>query len=479
MVNIKIYLLNPPFIQGFSRGVRGVGESTRGGTLYIPIWLSYATGVLDQSNETRLIDAQALSWGIDDVLQDISNFNPNIIVIDTNFSSLNNDIDIANLLKKQSGAITIMVGPPTSQFPNKILESGIDIVARNEYDLTLNEVVNNITKDLNEIKGISYKKNDNIIHNPNRDLTSSEDLDDIPFVSDVYNRYLNISDYFLSSSFHPTVQIFTGRGCPNQCTFCSWPKTLMGRKYRVRSIDNVLNEFEYIIDHMPAIKEIFIEDDTFTIDKNRVLEFCKKYEERRLNIVWSCNARATLDYETMKEMKKANCRLLISGFESGSDEILNNIKKGITVDQIIKFAENANKVGLLIHGDFIIGLPGETEETIAMTKKLIRMIKPDILQVLIPQPIPGTEFYDWCKMHNYLITDNPVNYLDECGYQKSIISYPKLTNEDISNEVSKILKRYYLSPHYVPLALKQVLRKNGFYELKRLVKSTYMFLKYV
>ena len=142
-------MLNPPFIQGFSRGVRGVGESTRGGTLYIPIWLSYATGVLDQSNETRLIDAQALSWGIDDVLQDISNFNPNIIVIDTNFSSLNNDIDIANLLKKQSGAITIMVGPPTSQFPNKILESGIDIVARNEYDLTLNEVVNNITKDLN------------------------------------------------------------------------------------------------------------------------------------------------------------------------------------------------------------------------------------------------------------------------------------------------------------------------------------------
>ena len=478
---MKVYMLNPPYIPHFGRGMRWQ-DTGRAGTLYYPIWLSYATAVVEQEYETRLVDAPAWNWSRGDVIEDVKRFKPDLIVMDSSFPSLKNDIEVAEELKKNCEAKIVLVGPPASQFPDEILSSnGIDIVARWEYDFTVRDIAKALeeNRDFKDIKGISYKENGKIIHNPNREFTTSEDLDRIPFVSKVYKKHLNIRDYYLSSSLYPEVQIFTGRGCPYLCTFCSWTQTLMGRKYRVRSISNVLDELEWIQENLPEVKEVFFEDDTFTIKKKRVLEFCREYRERGLDITWACNARADLDYETMKEMKKANCRLLIVGYESGSDEILRNIKKGITVEQIRRFAKDARKAGLLVHGDFIIGLPGETKETIELTRKLIKETKPDILQVSVASPFPGTDFYEWCKENGYLLINDPNEYLDEQGHQKAIISYPWLTAEEIVQKVDSILKEYYLSLGYVPVALKQVFRKRGIEEAKRLYHSAKMFMRYI
>jgi radical SAM superfamily enzyme YgiQ (UPF0313 family) len=480
---MKVYLLNSPYLPHFGRGARWQ-EIGRAGTLYYPIWLSYATAVIEQEHETRLVDAPAWNWSKEDVVKDVRSFKPNLIVVDSSFPSLNNDIKVAEFIKQDYGndLKIVLVGPPTSQFPEEILKSdGIDIVARWEYDFTLIELAETLEEngDFKIIKGISYRENGKIIHNPNRPFTSSEDLNKIPFVSKVYKKYLTLKDYFLGQSLYPEIQIFTGRGCPNQCTFCAWPPTLMGRKYRVRNIQNVLDELEWIQENLD-VKEVFFEDDTFTISKKRVLEFCKEYKERGLDITWSCNARAdTIDLETMKEVKKANCRLLIVGYESGSDEILRNIKKGFTTERIKQFAKNARKAGLLVHGDFIIGLPRETKETIKMTKKLIKEVKPDILQVSVASPFPGTEFYDWCRENGYLLVSNPNDYLDEQGHQNAIISYPNLSNEEMVKEVDGILRDYYVSIKYVPLALRQVLRKHGLDEMKRLWYSMRMFMGYI
>jgi len=479
---MKIYLLNPPYFPHFGRGARWQ-DTGRGGTLYYPIWLAYATAFLEQNNEVKLVDAPAWDWNKNDVISDIQDFKPDLIVIDSSFPSMNNDISVAEFIKENDiKALIVLVGPPTSQYPEKILQSaGIDIVARWEYDFTLKELTEKIENgsDYSDVEGISYKDGKNIINNPDRKFSNSEEIETIPFVSKIYDNHLNIKDYFLGQSLYPEIQIFTGRGCPNQCSFCAWPQTLIGRKYRVRSIPNVLDEVEWIEKNLD-VKEIFFEDDTFTISKKRVLEFCKGYRDRNLKIIWSCNARAdTLDLETMKEMKKSKCRLLISGFESGSQEILDNIKKGITISQIKEFTSNAKKAGLLVHGDFIIGLPGETKETIELTKKLIWEIKPEILQVAVASPFPGTEFFKWCQSNNYLLTDDPNEYLDEEGHQKAIISYPLLKKEEMVKEADSILKNYYVSINYVPLALRQVFRNTGFQELKRLWFSTKMFLGYM
>ena len=478
----KVYLLNSPFVPNFNRQLRGEGMSTRGGTLYYPIWLSYAAGVLEEFHEVKLVDAVAKNWNMKEVLNDVKKFSPELIVIDSNFASLNNDLKVSNILKSEIDSTIILVGPPASQFAEGILEyEGVDIVARFEYDFTIKDIAEAIEedKDFKNIKGISYKENGKVLHNPNREFTSSEELDEIPFVSKVYKKHLNIRDYFLSSSLYPVVQIFTGRGCIFKCTFCSWPETLMGRKYRVRSPKNVLDELEWVQNNLPEVKEVFFEDDTFTINRKRVLEFCREYRRRGLDVTWACNARVGLDYETMKEMKLANCRLLIVGYESGSDDILKNIKKGITIEQIKQFAKDARKASLLVHGDFIVGLPGETKDTIELTRKLIKETKPEILQVQVASPLPGTQFYDWCKEMGYLLTDDPNEYLDGQGHQKAIISYPELTNEEMVKEVDKILKGYYLSLKYVPLALRQVLRRHSLDEIRRLWYSTRMFIGYI
>ncbi len=480
---MKMYMLNPPYLPHFGRGARWQ-DTGRGGTLYYPIWLSYATAVFEEKYETKLVDAPAWNWSRENVINDVKRFKPDLIAMDSSFPSLNNDIKVAELIKQNYGddAKIVLVGPPASQFPEEILKSeGIDLVARWEYDFTLKEIAEVMEENgnLKTIKGISYKENGKIIHNPIRPFTNSKDLNKIPFVSKVYKKHLNIKDYFLGQSLYPEIQIFTGRGCTNRCTFCVWPQTLIGRKYRVRSISNVLDELEWIQNNLD-VKEVFFEDDTFTLNKKRVLEFCKKYKERNLSITWSCNARVdTLDLDAMKEMKKANCRLLIVGYESGSDEILKNIKKDITTEQIKQFAKNARKARLLVHGDFIIGLPGETKQTIEKTRKLVKETKPDILQVSVASPFPGTEFYTWCKEYGYLLVNNPNEYLDGQGHQKSIISYSNLSREEITKAVDEILKEYYVSISYVPTALRQVLRRHGFNEVRRLCYSARMFMGYV
>ena len=480
---MKVYMLNPPYFRHFGREMRWQ-DTGRGGTLYYPIWLSYATGLLENNgHKVRLVDAIAWNWGIKRVIEDLRKFSPDMVVIGTSFTSINNDLGVSKKIKSEFDVDVpvVMVGPPASQFSEKMVDDGVDIVARYEYDFILAELTEKMEKGerIDNVPGISFKQNGRIIHNPNRPWSMSDELDELPFVSKVYKDHLNVHDYFLNYSLYPMVQIFTGRGCPYKCTFCSWPQSFMGRKYRVRSVENILDEIEWIEENLP-VKEVFLEDDTFTINKNRVMEFCKGYMERSLDISWSCNARAdTLDLETMKMMKKANCRFLIVGFESADDEILRNIKKGFTVEQAREFAKNVKKAGLLLHADFIAGLPGETKETIEMTKRFIREIKPEQLQVSVCSPFPGTELYEWCKKNGYLLTDDPNEYLDEQGHQKAIISYPWLTAEEIVQKVDSILKEYYLSLSYVPVALKQVFRRRGIDEAKRLYHSAKMFMRYI
>jgi len=477
---MKVCMLNPPFLPHFIRSARWQ-EVGRGGSLYYPIWLAYATGILEkEGHQVKLIDAPAKEWDIETTQKNVEQMSPDLIVLDTSFPSLKNDIKVAEVLKKTTTATIVVTGPPASVFEEEILRTdGVDIVARGEYDLTIKDVANALDaeSDLRGIKGISYKQKGKIIKNENRSLMTPKELDEEPFVSSVYKKHLDVKQYFLSSSLYPEVQIFTGRGCPFHCTFCLWPQTFTGRTYRTRSVRNIVEEFKYVEQNLPEVKEIVIEDDTFTINAKHVQKFCTEIIKESITIPWNCQVRATLDCETLRLMKKAGCRLVIVGFESSDEKILKNIKKGISLQNIEDFSKNANRVGLLVHADFIIGLPGETRETIAETKSLIKLLKPSILQVSVATPFPGTEFYDWAKNNGYLVTNDLNEYLDEYGRQKSVVSYPWLSAEEITNAVDDILRDYYLSISYVPVALKQVFRRNGFSEFKRLLYSVRAFTK--
>jgi anaerobic magnesium-protoporphyrin IX monomethyl ester cyclase len=482
---MKVYSLNPPFIPNFVRCGRWQGAAARGGTLYYPIWLAYTTGVLEREfgRRVRLVDAPAWKWSREQVIEDCAKFKPDLLVIDTNFSSLTNDMEVACDLKKNAeSSKVILVGPPCSQFAERILANKeIDAVARFEYDLTVLECAKAIEggESFKTVLGLSYNEDGRVMHNADRSYIRSEELDTIPFVSKVYKDHLNINDYFLGHTLHPMVQLIAGRGCPNRCTFCAWPVTFTGRSYRVRSVENVVDEMEFVSNELPQVREIFFEDDTFTIQKKRIDAICREIKKRDLGVTWSCNARANLDYESMRLMKQAGCRLLDVGYESGNDDMLKKMKKGITTADSRRFTRDAKRAGLMILADIILGMPGETKETAEQTLKFVKELKPNIVQYSIATPIPGTEFYGWAKDNKYLLVDDLKESLDKDGFQKCIVSYPEFTSEDVAHYVDKGLKEYYLSPTYLPILLRNVLRKNGLHELLNLVRSAKTFIGYI
>jgi anaerobic magnesium-protoporphyrin IX monomethyl ester cyclase len=453
-----------------------------GGTYWYPIWLSYATGVIEDAGyQTKLVDASAKEWGVASVRNDLDTFDPDIVVIESNFASVKNDIDVIRQLKQDGDFLSVLVGPPASQFGEAMLENGhVDVVGRYEYDLTIRDIAKATEEgtDLAAVPGISYTRGDRTVQTPDRPFMTSEQLDAIPFVTSVYKKHLNVRDYMLSHALHPMVQIFTARGCPNRCTFCSWPRTFMGMKFRARSVINVVDEFEYVRNELPAVKEIFIEDDTFTIDKRRVREVCSEIKKRELDVRWSCNARATLDYETMRIMKSAGCRLIDVGYESGSDKILKNIKKGVTTADTKAFTIDAKRAGLKILGDFIFGLPEETDDTMQQTIQFIKEIKPDMLQIAVATPIPGTEFYEWISNNGYLVESDSSKTIDEHGYQRCVISYPNFSSDDLVRCVESALKEYYFSASFARIALRNILSRDGLWELTGLLKSARVFLQH-
>jgi radical SAM superfamily enzyme YgiQ (UPF0313 family) len=482
---MKVYLLNPPFLKGFVRCGRWQGVTARGGTLDYPKWLAYTTGLLEKENNTvKLRDAVASNYSIEEVIGEIRDFDPDILIIESNFSSLTHDINVLNEIKTKMNRkiISVIAGPPTAVFPDEIISNDcIDILARHEYDFIIADLVRAIKekRSFDTVDGIWYKQDGSVKRNKDRRFSTSDELDALPFASEIYKKHLNIHDYYLSQSLYPEVQIFTGRGCPFFCSFCSWPENLMGRKLRFRSIEDIVKEFQYVVEQLPFVKEIFIEDDTFTLQKERVRAFCNALIENKIRIKWSCNARADLDFDTLSLMKRAGCRLIIVGYESGSDEILKSIKKGITIDQAKQFTENAKKAGLLVHGDFIIGLPGETHETAQATLDYIKEIKPDIIQVAVATPIPGTAFFDYVKKNGYLLIDDMSESIDKNGYQKCIISYSDFSKDAIEFWVNRILKKYYLNPAYMLILMNSVIHGGGIAHMKCVIKSGIDFMKYI
>jgi radical SAM superfamily enzyme YgiQ (UPF0313 family) len=271
-----------------------------------------------------------------------------------------------------------------------------------------------------------------------------ENMDELPFVAPVYQRDLKIDNYFIGYLKHPYVSIYTGRGCRSRCTFCLWPQTVGGHRYRTRSAESVIAEVKWIQENMPEVKEIMFDDDTFTDFKPRVEEIARGLG--KLGVTWSCNAKANVPYSTLKIMKENGLRLLLVGYESGDDQILLNIKKGLRTDIARRFTEDCRKLGIQIHGTFILGLPGETRETIEKTIEYAKEINPHTIQVSLAAPYPGTTLYRQAVENGWLEENKVINLVNDQGVQLAAISYPHLSKEDIYHGVETFYKRFYFRP---------------------------------
>jgi len=476
---MKILLLNPPFLPRYSRSSRSPAV-TKGGTIYYPIWLAYTTGLLKKEGfDVKLVDAPARGLKLQDVLDFTKKFSPDLIVMDTSTPSIFNDAKVAEALKGVTDSFIILVGTHPSALPEETLKLNkkIDAVARHEYDYTILELAKVLESggDLRRIKGISFRYGRKIVHNPSRPFI--EDLDVLPFVSEIYKKHLLIEDYFYAANLYPMVTIISGRGCVFRCSFCVWPQVFSGHKYRFRSVKNIVDELEYIKNEIPQTREIFFEDDTLTVNKKRCQELSKEIIKRKLDITWACNSRADVDLETLKWMKKAGCRLLCVGYESGNQEVLNKIHKGTTLEGIRQFAKDAKKAGIMVHGCFILGLPYDTKETISQTIEFAKELDPDTAQFYPVMVYPGTEAYEWAKQNGYLMTEDYSRWLTPEGWHNCMISRPSLTNKELVEVCDKARIEFYMRPKYFLKRLNLMIRSWG--ETKRTIRSGRTFFKYL
>ncbi len=471
---MKIWVLNPPFFDHFSRPQRSPAV-TKSGTIYYPIWLASCTGVLEQAgHEVWLTDAPARGYDLKTVLKMAEEVNPGLIVLDTSTPSINNDLEVcARIRQVLPHAFLILVGTHVSALAEETLKRcpAVNAVARREYEITIRELAAYLSEcppggwdkqGLSRIQGLSFQVQKNqattlpeVIHNPDRPFI--EDLDSLPWISPVYQRHLCLTDYFNPNARFPMVTLMTSRGCPFRCRFCVYPQTLTGRRFRFRSVEGVVRELQYIKENLPFVKAVFFEDDTLSASKKRCMALCRAMIQAGIHIPWTTNSRIDPDLETLTLMKQAGCQSLCVGFESGSQRILDAMGKGIQKEKMFQFMENAGKAGILVHGCFMVGFPGETRFEIEQTLGLAIDLKPDTAQFYPVMVYPGTEAYEEYREKNWITARDYDQWLTPQGLHNCVVRNESLTSEELVRICDDARRRFYLRLGYIAHKLGQII----------------------
>jgi hopanoid biosynthesis associated radical SAM protein HpnJ len=441
----KTLFLQAPSFEGFDGGAGSRYQAKREvRSFWFPTWLAQPAALVPGS---RLLDAPADGLSVEQSRAIARDFQ--LVIMHTSTPSFPTDARFAELLKQDNPRMLIgMVGAKTMVDPEGSLRAtaAVDFVCREEFDYTCKDVADGLP--LPEITGLSYRAADGrIVANAPRAMI--ENMDALPFVAPVYLRDLKIENYYIGYLKHPYVSFYTGRGCRSKCTFCLWPQTVGGHRYRVRSAESVIAEVNWIKQHMPQVKEIMFDDDTFTDTSNLPRVEAIARGMGALGMTWSCNAKANVPYDTLRVMKENGLRLLLVGYESGDDQILHNIKKGLRTDIARRFTADCRKLGILIHGTFILGLPGETTATIEKTIRFAKEINPHTIQVSLAAPYPGTTLYRQAVENGWLKENDAVNLVNEQGVQLAAISYPHLSKQEIFHSMEAFYKRFYLRPRKI------------------------------
>lgn len=474
---MKVAVVSPPFLKNFCRSQRWpVVNRTR--AMRYPDWLAYCTGVLEAEGfDVTLRDFIAEDSDVAGVAKFVGDWRPQLLVLDATTPSIYSDINCAKLCKAAYPQVhVVMVGPHVTVFDQDTLREAagsVDSVARGEYDYTIRDLARIIAggQDLSSVQGLTWRKGQDIQQNPARPLI--ENLDELPFPA---WHHLNVKLYRNNTYLYPFLDQISGRGCPNRCTFCQWPQVMLGRKYRYcspeRVVDELFNNFERY-----KVREVFFEDDTLTTNRERLRKICELILARKSRITWSCNSRVDwADLELMKLMKEAGCRMLLLGPESGNQQILNNVNKGITVEQIRNFVALAKKAKINTHTCWVIGLPGETRETIEQTIKFVKELDTDTIQASSVMPQVGTELYAWAKEKGHLKVDSWADYAME-GEQTAVMEYPHLPQGEMNAAVNRLLRSYYFQPHVMLRLLRQSLTQPSL--LASYFRGFVLLVKYI
>lgn len=443
---MKIAILNPSFGEDFVRVARWAAKS-RGRVQRHPEYLLTAAQVLiDRGHDTIYVEAAARNLTPEESYKIVEDHQPGLLIIHATTPSIYNDIEQAKEIKLRTGCQVCFIGQHASAEQEntfQIARNVVDYIAPGEYDYTLRDLADGMPAE--KVLGLTWWNPEtlSVVKNPER---PSIDVNELPFPA---WQLIKPEWYPDGGKKFPFLTLMTGRGCNNGCTFCRDPQIMYGYRLRNRTAQSVVDEMEYDLNLHPQIREIMFETDTFAADTQHVTEVCHEIIKRGINkkITWSCNMRVNTDLNVLPLMKRAGCRMLMTGFEFGYDDGLKAINKGgVSVDMAREYAHTADRLGFTIHGCFMIGAPGETKDTAQQTIDFAKSLPLDTVQITGVASYPGTSLYKWAKENEFLRANDWREWLNAQKEQRTLLSYPQFTSEDIDEYIDKGLKEFYLRP---------------------------------
>jgi len=469
---VKVLIINPPWPgKGFgTRSQNRIIKHRSDKFLQYPIFLAYSAAQLKASGHSvDYIDSVIQDLNMDQTLVHVRRAKPEVIFMETTTPSIEADYENLTALKDATGASIIVGGPHATYFHKAVLDEcpAIDIVIRHEFDTKIAGVVTNLDN-LDEIGGITYRSNGGIKDNGDGEL--EKDLDQIPLPDrDTIPWHWYQEAWFTRQPF---MNMMTARGCPYHCTFCLWPQVMYGHKQRVRSLDNVFREIHHLIDRY-GLKEVNIDDGTFTTKKERVIEFCRRIRKEKIRFIWTCNGRVDhLDDEVLIEMKQSGCRMIRLGVESGSQDVLDKIKKRLTLKQIEDGFRRVKRHGIQALGGFMFGFPHDSRKTVEETIAFAKKLSPDQVQFSINMCYPGTSLYEYAKGNDLLLAKSFKEFDMTYG---PVVKTLDMEREDLEDILARAYKEFYFRPKFVLQTLRHIKDvdevRRAFRSLKSLVKT--------
>jgi len=468
---MNVLIINPPWPgKGFgTRSQNRIIKHRSDKFLQYPIFLAYSASQLIQAGHgVEYIDAVIKDLDMSQTIAGAKALYPDVIFMETTTPSIGADYQNLTALKEATGAQIIVGGPHATYFHTEVLEEcpAIDVVIRHEFDTKIAGVVSNLDS-LNSVSGISYRNGSAAVDNGDGELC--HDLDALPFP----DRDRLPWDWYLEAWYtrRPFMNMMTSRGCPYQCAFCLWPQSMYGHKQRFRSIDNVIAEIHHLVDRY-GLKEINIDDGTFTTKKSRVIDFCQRLRDENIKIIWTCNGRVdNLDDEMLSEMKAGGCKMIRLGVESGSQEVLNKIKKGLTLQQIEDGVKRVKKHGIQALGGFMFGFPYDSRETVEQTLAFAKKLSPDQVQFSINMCYPGTSLYEYAKKKDLLLAKSFKEFDMTHG---PVVKTKDMDRSELEHILARAYKEFYFRPRYIFQTLFNI---NNLDEIKRVLRSMKSLLK--
>lgn len=432
----EILLINPPFNLIYGR-MKGLVDCVP------PLGLAYIGGVLETLGiPFDIIDMPAELITEEQLADIVKKTDPKVVGITATTPIIPIAKKIAGLVKLINPEIKIVIGGPhTMVFPKRTLNEveAFDISVYGEGEFTFAELVECLDKNnsLHKVRGICFRENGGIVQTATRPFI--KDLSVLPFP--VHHK-LPLKKYtYPIQRGTPFTNMITSRGCPGKCIFCS---RILGDRIRFQKPELVVDEMEYLVAEL-GVKEIHIKDDTI-IGTKRMTEICEEIKRRNLDFLWACSAGIRADFVTdkmLKAMNDAGCYLMAIGIESGSQKVLDNMKKNVTLEQNEKAVEKIKNAGMLVESFFSIGHLGETVEDVKKTIEFAKKLDPDFAKFSMITPFPGSELYTILDNENRLLTKDWEKYQT---HQEPIFVHDVLSSEEIQNLYTKAYRSFYFRP---------------------------------